>query len=501
MATTDQYLTKERAQQLVTDTKRRIAKYSPLPDLTDPAIAAKFSVGEIAQYIGATNANYTHGFFYQCVNDNGTLKWENIPVQPDNTTQHTVMPIPDAGNLNTIIQYTGNTTQNYTQGYFYICTFDGSTYEWTQINVQDAGDSIQVNALPTADATTLGKVLQYIGAIGSGLEHGHFYECVFNDPNYEWIEISVSDEDTIQFSTLPTASAALVGKVYQYVGVTTQDYTHNYWYECVSDGQSTPAYSWERVDVQPNGTGANNIVEGYRNDTDGLFYEEATYTTAITGVANTEYIDIPNNKTYRWDGVAFARLDKGEQIQYATMPTADATTLGNIIQFTGITSGSYKNGYFYKCITDGTNYSWTEVKMPADGVWKGTQTEYELIKDSLPNDTIIYITDKNGESSSGSSSTILNQLIYQSTINHIEQNVPSGLSYYDLIQTTVIYEQGDSKTVTIPPSILLEGHISGYLYYSPHSARYRIEATSDYSIKCTTYDGTELTFIIYGIKF
>lgn len=111
------------------------------------------------------------------------------------------------------------------------------------------------------------------------------------------------------------------------------------------------------------GGGADNVVEGYRNSTDGLFYEEDTYTTAITGAENTVYIDLPNDKTYRWNGTTFVRLDDVEPIQYSTMPTASAEYYGKIVQYIGTTTAQYTQGYFYKCVEDvpGSVYHWEYV--------------------------------------------------------------------------------------------------------------------------------------------
>lgn len=56
-----------------------------------------------------------------------------------------------------------------------------------------------------------------------------------------------------------------------------------------------------------------------------------------------------------------------EVIQYSTMPTASATNLGQIVQYTGTTTVSspiYKNGFFYKCVSDEEStptYIWEEV--------------------------------------------------------------------------------------------------------------------------------------------
>lgn len=57
----------------------------------------------------------------------------------NNATQYSTMPAPAAGNEGEIIQYIGASTQDYIQGYYYICVSDGElepTYSWEQINVQ-----------------------------------------------------------------------------------------------------------------------------------------------------------------------------------------------------------------------------------------------------------------------------------------------------------------------------------------------------------------------------
>lgn len=57
--------------------------------------------------------------------------------------------------------------------------------------------------------------------------------------------------DPTQVSTLPTASADVLGNIYQFIGTTDANYTNGYFYKCVSDGGNPATYSWERVDVQP----------------------------------------------------------------------------------------------------------------------------------------------------------------------------------------------------------------------------------------------------------
>ena len=71
-------------------------------------------------------------------------------------------------------------------------------------------------------------------------------------------------QDTIQFSTMPTASADNLGKVVQYVGATTSTYTKGHFYECVSDGEATPTYSWVEEKTQ---TGGGELTENVVSNT------------------------------------------------------------------------------------------------------------------------------------------------------------------------------------------------------------------------------------------
>ena len=61
--------------------------------------------------------------------------------------------------------------------------------------------------------------------------------------------------ETVQYSTMPTASATNLGQIVQYTGATTTTapiYTNGHFYKCVSDEQSTPTYSWEEISFSDN---------------------------------------------------------------------------------------------------------------------------------------------------------------------------------------------------------------------------------------------------------
>ena len=44
--------------------------------------ASEDYVGAVYQYVGATNANYTHGYIYECIEENSNYTWSRIDVQP-----------------------------------------------------------------------------------------------------------------------------------------------------------------------------------------------------------------------------------------------------------------------------------------------------------------------------------------------------------------------------------------------------------------------------------
>lgn len=68
----------------------------------------------------------------------GKLQLVNIPI-----SQVVALPEANQNLIGKILQYTGETTENYTNGYFYKCisssTGGGTVYLWSRINVQPAG--------------------------------------------------------------------------------------------------------------------------------------------------------------------------------------------------------------------------------------------------------------------------------------------------------------------------------------------------------------------------
>ena len=113
--------------------------------------ASASELKKIYHYIGVTDANYTHGHFYECQEDgSGGYEWVEVQVQVDKTgqvIQLKVLPEASEDELGNIYQYVGATNVTYTNGFFYKCGEDPNnvgTYIWTQTNVQPSGGSATV---------------------------------------------------------------------------------------------------------------------------------------------------------------------------------------------------------------------------------------------------------------------------------------------------------------------------------------------------------------------
>ena len=64
-----------------------------------------------------------------------------------------------------------------------------------------------------------------------------------------------------QMGTMPEASIDTLAKIVQFVGDTDENYTHGYFYEGISNGETPPEYSWQRVNVQPGSSGGGGALE------------------------------------------------------------------------------------------------------------------------------------------------------------------------------------------------------------------------------------------------
>ena len=58
----------------------------------------------------------------------------------------------------------------------------------------------------------------------------------------------------------------------------------------------------------------DDVVEGYYDSVTDRFYEEDTFTTVIPPTDGKSWVDISTNKSYRWTGSVYVRVDEGVQL-------------------------------------------------------------------------------------------------------------------------------------------------------------------------------------------
>lgn len=296
----------------------------------------------------------------------------------DKAIQVKSLPIASAEELNNVYQYVGTTTLEYTNGYFYKCTTDGSTYAWEQLNVQPAGSASSVwgsitgtlsnqtdlaNALNAkADSSDLSNKLnktteasKLYGTNASGEQVRYNLS--------QFAAASDLDPLVIQWPVLPEPTASLEGVIYEYVGETNSSYTKGYFYTCVSNSSVESVSTMPAASAEENGHMYKYIGETNSSYTNGMIYK-CTFDYLMAADWGQ-----PDIEVYSWKEVI---TDASSVESVSTMPAASASEEGNIYQYTGETDTTYTNGCFYKCISylsvddwsgdTYTSYTWRKVE-------------------------------------------------------------------------------------------------------------------------------------------
>lgn len=71
------------------EVNERIPQYEIMPTATESC------GGQVVQFIGTSTSDYTHGYFYECVQNDGTYKWANVKIQESTITQEQYQSILD----------------------------------------------------------------------------------------------------------------------------------------------------------------------------------------------------------------------------------------------------------------------------------------------------------------------------------------------------------------------------------------------------------------------
>lgn len=160
-------------------------QYSSMPPANEE------NLGRVIQYIGATEADgsvenikYLNGGFYKCEYNNGVYSW--VPTTSTGRTSIDAMHYPINQYLNMggipvaertsrhIVQYTGDTNEEYTHGHFYEYALnDENIYVWKEVNVGGGGVGESLSEREIDDPTD-----QYGATVlcGEGAERFNCYE-------------------------------------------------------------------------------------------------------------------------------------------------------------------------------------------------------------------------------------------------------------------------------------------------------------------------------------
>ena len=286
--------------------KQDIMQYSTMPT------ADSTTVGKVVQYIGTTDANYTNGYFYIGISETTTedneevttYSWEELSVQNDNIYYIHMQDFPDSHGKSFPTGYNTSSSQindlkvwqrlvdyirsrdyrkvlvvitgyndrdissshnsiasyiftvHWSPVYNYLMSLY-STGAWTSDSsiASSLAGNIQIKI--SMDNFTVTRVDSQVYHITSFLTTGNKYSYTptgdYNPATKKYVDDKVATKQNIvQYSTMPTASSSTVGKVVQYVGTTTNDYTNGYFYVGTVEGEvGEEVYSWERLAVQP----------------------------------------------------------------------------------------------------------------------------------------------------------------------------------------------------------------------------------------------------------
>lgn len=108
------------------------------------------------------------------------------------------------------------------------------------------GGSVQVETMPAASASNVGKIVQYVGATGT-YKKGHFYECIWNRYDttvYEWraVDHFRFNHPVYSLNCEPVNSDFIAGDIIYYTGASTDKFKENHFYRALPDATKRAYY-------------------------------------------------------------------------------------------------------------------------------------------------------------------------------------------------------------------------------------------------------------------
>lgn len=118
-------------------------------------MSQSIDLGYVTAYAAAVESGYTGTYAEFCAATANVAEMGELQVD--------TMPTASADRVGQVVQYKGTTTQNYTHGYFYECVEDNNTYSWEVLpTAATSGGHTILNGSGTA--MTQRDNLQFIGA-------------------------------------------------------------------------------------------------------------------------------------------------------------------------------------------------------------------------------------------------------------------------------------------------------------------------------------------------
>ena len=153
---------------------------------------------------------------------------------------------------------------------------------------------------------------------------------------------------TIQYSTMPTADSTTVGKVIQYIGTTDANYTNGYFYIGTSttttvDNEEVITYSWTNTNVQ-NGITYLTQDTDLREMPSGIYVNNRQDFNSITvRIGSSSGIPIPSNTVFSWQNNALTDLS-------ITAPNPSMLTFLHVLNYNS--DNPYLNVYWVRVVTE-----------------------------------------------------------------------------------------------------------------------------------------------------
>ena len=157
--------------------------FDAVPQYSTMPTASADNVGEVVQYIGASDATYMHGFFYESVSDGGspaTYEWVNVQIQPESNNYADLVNKPSINN----VELSGNKT-----------TADLGIIE----------DVIQGSNVTIDKTDPLNPIISATGQVNSDWNSNSGLSQILNKPSLSTVATTGSYNDLSNKPTIPAA--------------------------------------------------------------------------------------------------------------------------------------------------------------------------------------------------------------------------------------------------------------------------------------------------------